>query len=350
MKMKEVAEQLNVSPRTIPFYEEKGLIAPEKEAGNQYRIFSELEVERVRTVLALREIGMSIQEIKKAFAELDRGRHNKVLAFLEKQRVDITDQWVELRDILNTTDEMIKNLHVGKNLQQESLYQMAEGLKNLKNRRRNWADRWDFDDQAVRYDEEIYSSVEGFNVHSNYDEALDLSVEAVRPKVDESGLDIGIGTGNLAGRFLEAGANICGVDQSAEMLKQCRDKFPAIQTKLGHFLALPYEDGQFDFVVSSYALHHLEDDQKELALQEMGRVLNASGRICITDLMFEDSSDRQQYIQQLKSQERNDIILSIEDEYYADRSRLLSWLQSHGFHAKANRINAILHIIYAEKV
>ncbi|WP_353682045.1 class I SAM-dependent methyltransferase [Thermobacillus sp.] len=105
------------------------------------------------------------------------------------------------------------------------------------------------------------------------------------PVHGERGLDIGTGTGNLAGLCLEAGAAMAAVDQSKEMLKACRRKFPEVETRLGNFLALPYLDGRFDFVVSSFALRHLTGSQMLLAVQEMRRVLKPHGRICIADLM-----------------------------------------------------------------
>mgnify|MGYP003899717589 CR=1 FL=1 len=39
-------------------------------------------------------------------------------------------------------------------------------------------------------------------------------------------LDVGIGTGALAGPLAEQGAVIFGVDPSAEMLAVCRERYP----------------------------------------------------------------------------------------------------------------------------
>jgi putative AdoMet-dependent methyltransferase len=57
------------------------------------------------------------------------------------------------------------------------------------------------------------------------------------------------------------------------MLNVCRRKHPDIETRLGNFLVIPYPDRQFDFIVTSFAFHHLPDEQKPMALAEMVRVL-----------------------------------------------------------------------------
>lgn len=349
MRIKEVADRLNVSARAIRFYEEKGLIQLQKTEGNQYRVFSEADVERLKTILALREVGMPLATVKKALDEAERGEAEELIEYLERQRAEMTDEWICLKDMIGTTERMIQSLKETQ-AEPDRIHELAIELKDVKERRQNWEDRWNFDGQADSYDEQVYRSVRDFNVHENYDEALNLTAEWVDAGDGEEGLDIGIGTGNLAGRFVKSGAHMYGVDQSANMLKGCARKFPQIETKLGHFLALPFDDHRFDFVVTSYALHHLEDEQKELALAEMERVLKPAGRICITDLMFENAYDRKQYLLHWIEEDRKDIIEAVEDEFFADRSRLLRCLDNLGFQTRTRRINDILHIVFAEKI
>ena len=69
-----------------------------------------------------------------------------------------------------------------------------------------------------------------------------------------------------------------GVVPVQRMLRQCQRKFPALDVRLGNFLAIPYLEGEFDFIVSSFAFHHLKDEQQLIALAEMRRVLKPRGR------------------------------------------------------------------------
>nr|WP_132944598.1 MerR family transcriptional regulator [Tumebacillus sp. BK434] len=346
MHIKEIADKLQVSARAIRWYEQKGLIAPDKNEENGYRTFTENEAWRLQTIISLREVGMGIPEIKKVLDELDAGDEQDVLYYLELQRAVMFSQWIELKGMIETLDRMIGNAKQQQELVWEDIHQLVDSAKGYRDLRKTWTDRWGFDRQAAQYDEAVLREPE-FNPHQNYNEALDMTCQLVNPRLGERGLEIGIGTGNLAGRFLAKGIEIAGTDQSREMLRQCQAKYPQIETKLGNFLAVPYLDDQFDFVVTSYALHHLTDEQKLLALEEMRRVLKPHGRICITDLMFESAAKRAAVREEFQSAGRADLWAQIEDEYYADRSLLLKWFEANGYVAQAKQVNDFLHILFA---
>lgn len=346
VQIKEIADKLQVSTRAIRWYEQKGLIQPGKNEENGYRTFTENEAWRLQTIISLREVGMGIPEIKKVLDELDAGDEQDVLYYLELQRAVMFSQWIELKGMIETLDHMIGTAKQQQELVWEDIHQLVDSAKGYRDLRKTWTDRWGFDRQAAQYDEAVLREPE-FNPHQNYNEALDMTCQLVNPRLGERGLEIGIGTGNLAGRFAAKGIEIAGTDQSREMLRQCRAKYPQIETKLGNFLAVPYLDDQFDFVVTSYALHHLTDEQKLLALEEMRRVLKPHGRICITDLMFENAEQRTAVQDEFLSAGKADIWAQIEDEYYADRSLLLNWFADNGYVAQAKQVNDFLHILFA---
>lgn len=347
-QIKEVAKQLQTTTRTIRFYEEKGLISPIKNQDNQYRLYSEKDAWRLQTIISLRETGMSITGIQKVLEGIDEGSEQEVLYYLELQRSLMYSQWVELKQIIESMDHLIDLSKQNQTLVWEDVFQLAEGIKRVKDMREDWTDRWNFDRQASTYDEQVKQERE-FNVHENYEEALDLTNAWIEALPGERGLGIGTGTGNLAARFMLQGVEMAGIDQSREMLKRCQEKHPRMETKLGNFLAIPYVAAEFDFIVTSYALHHLTDEQKLLALAEMDRVLKSSGRICITDLMFENQIVKESFFLKCKENGREDIIAEIEDEFYADRSLLVEWLEKHHYQVRTKQINNILHIVFATK-
>ncbi|WP_379133707.1 methyltransferase domain-containing protein [Paenibacillus sp. sgz500958] len=327
MKIKEVADKLRISARAIRFYEEKGLISPTK-GDNAYREFSEQEIWRLQTIISLRESGMPVEDIRKALEQIEGQDHEELQYYLELQRSVLFAKWVEIKHIIDTTDYMIDMVKERQNLPLDDFYSLAEGSRRLREHLGNWQDKWNYDRRAGMHDEEVLNEREEYK---DYETALALTAGRVDPVAGEKGLDIGTGTGNLAGRLMALGADMAGVDQSKEMLKECRRKFPTMETKLGNFLALPYLDGRFDFAVSSFAFRHLSENQQALALGEIRRVLKPHGRICITDLMVTDEAESN----------------IGPDTPYAPLSKLLALFEEMGYLTQHQRVNEQLYIIFA---
>ena len=68
-----VAKRCGVKVSTLHFYEEKGLIRSWRNQGNQRRYKSEV-LRRVSVIKAAKKMGVSLQEIKQAFASLPNNR------------------------------------------------------------------------------------------------------------------------------------------------------------------------------------------------------------------------------------------------------------------------------------
>lgn len=88
-----VANRLNVSQRTVRYYEELGLISSERTEGG-YRVFSETQIEKLKTILALKDIGMSLDEIKKFLSLRQHGMSGSetagdLLDYLKKKTAEI---------------------------------------------------------------------------------------------------------------------------------------------------------------------------------------------------------------------------------------------------------------------
>lgn len=62
MKIKEVESLLSVSRSNIRFYEKEGLLSPEREKNN-YRDYSEQDVNTLKKILVLRKLGFTVEEI-----------------------------------------------------------------------------------------------------------------------------------------------------------------------------------------------------------------------------------------------------------------------------------------------
>ncbi len=82
-------------------------------------------------------------------------------------------------------------------------------------------------------------------------------------------LDVACGTGFLT-RHLRG--EVVGLDASERMLEIARRQAPNARFEQGDALSLPFEDGAFDRVFTSYFYCHLEDDQRTRFLAEASRV------------------------------------------------------------------------------
>lgn len=67
----EVAEKLGVSPRTIKYYEELGLVEPEARSSGGFRLYGEEEVQRLERILRMKGIGYSLATIRELLAVRD---------------------------------------------------------------------------------------------------------------------------------------------------------------------------------------------------------------------------------------------------------------------------------------
>jgi ubiquinone/menaquinone biosynthesis C-methylase UbiE len=102
-------------------------------------------------------------------------------------------------------------------------------------------------------------------------------------------LEIGCGTGHVTTRVkrAEPGADVIGTDPDPLALARAQRKaqgLAGIRFERAYAQELPFADGEFDRVLSSMMLHHLDEDVKAGALAEVHRVLRPGGRLHIVDI------------------------------------------------------------------
>jgi ubiquinone/menaquinone biosynthesis C-methylase UbiE len=82
-------------------------------------------------------------------------------------------------------------------------------------------------------------------------------------------LDVACGTGFMTRRLR---GDVTGLDQSAAMLDVAREQVPGATFVQGDALELPFDDGAFERIFSSYFYCHLEEDDRVRFLDEARRV------------------------------------------------------------------------------
>jgi MerR family transcriptional regulator, copper efflux regulator len=63
MRIGELAEQAGVTPRTIRYYEDLGLLGPSEREGQGFRYYTETELARLKKIDALKQLGLCLEEI-----------------------------------------------------------------------------------------------------------------------------------------------------------------------------------------------------------------------------------------------------------------------------------------------
>jgi ubiquinone/menaquinone biosynthesis C-methylase UbiE len=104
-------------------------------------------------------------------------------------------------------------------------------------------------------------------------------------------VDIGAGTGQFAIAVAPACARVVAVDVSAIMLDQLRAKIAAsgltnVQVVQAGFLSYEHQGDLADLVYSRYALHHLPDFWKAIALGRLRHIVRPGGVLRLWDVVY----------------------------------------------------------------
>jgi ubiquinone/menaquinone biosynthesis C-methylase UbiE len=100
-------------------------------------------------------------------------------------------------------------------------------------------------------------------------EELDTAMATVAALPPARTLDVACGTGYLTQRLSGV---VVALDQSRHMLSEARRRLPAVTFVQGDALALPFADGAFDRIFTSYFYCHLVEDERRAFLAEARRV------------------------------------------------------------------------------
>lgn len=175
-----------------------------------------------------------------------------------------------------------------------------------------------FDLWADGYDKSVGVSDEG-NAYpfAGYKDVLGTIYKIIMDKPNAVVLDIGFGTGTLTTKLYENGCTIYGQDFSERMIELASEKMAGAHLYQGDFtqgLVEPLQAQNYDFIVATYSLHHLTDEQKVSFLRDLRDHLNPGGRIFIGDVAFETRSQLEQCRKDVGDEWDDDEIYFVVDE------------------------------------
>ncbi|AKG73910.1 class I SAM-dependent methyltransferase [Salinicoccus halodurans] len=155
-----------------------------------------------------------------------------------------------------------------------------------------------FDLWADDYDKTVQISEEN-NLYpfAGYKEILNLIFNEVMSNGKSKVLDIGFGTGVLSSRIYGNAHEVHGIDFSSGMHSIAEEKMPEANLVLWDISeGLPTEVSaeSYDFIISTYTLHHLNDEDRYIFINDLMSHLKENGKLLIGDISFEtrEKSDR----------------------------------------------------------
>lgn len=320
-KIKEISKIFNINSNKLRFYEKKGLIKPTRDDINNYRYYDEKNIYKIQLILSYRKLGFSIESIKSILDNQDS--KNTLLDNFYNQIQFINNEFEKLKILKKSLEKSMDVIYDSKdNDYIDKILEISKESAKEQSLKNSFEDIWDFDNWAKTYDESVKNNVGSLKIYQTYTDILNTvykkSSELKKDK-NINILDIGIGTGNLSKLFLDNDYNnIIGIDQSRQMLNMCKNKYPTLKVRLGEFLKIPFDDSKFDLIISTYAFHHLNDEQKLMAIKEMIRVLKNDGVIVIGDLMYENEDIKSQLLESFDQDE----LREFNCEFYSDISKL----------------------------
>ena len=108
LQIGEVAEQLALTPRTLRYYEEIGLLAPPSRMEGGFRLYSAADIDRLESIVQLKRLlGFSLREIKQVVEAMES---LKLLRQESKQASDLETKRDSLRKGLEILEQQVEVL------------------------------------------------------------------------------------------------------------------------------------------------------------------------------------------------------------------------------------------------
>lgn len=99
----ELAHEFDITPRTIRYYEDEGLLTPQREG--QTRIYSHREKTRLKLTLRGKRLGFSLAEIRELFEMYDTDRSsntqlNSMIQLIDEKRSALRQQLDDIQMVM----------------------------------------------------------------------------------------------------------------------------------------------------------------------------------------------------------------------------------------------------------
>jgi cysteine synthase A len=207
-----------------------------------------------------------------------------------------------------------------------------------------------FDSWSDSYDRTVYEDRgEYHEVFEGYHSILDTIADGIKKEANSVILDIGSGTGNLSSAARKLGYQVIGLEPNTKMRSISLKKYPEIPVLEGGFLNIPVEDNSLDAIISSYAFHHLTNDDKADAANIFFKKLKPDGKIIFADTIYENPEIKDVLLADSIEKQYHSLAEDLKTEYYTTQEVLTDIFKEAGFSVTYQRMNKFVWILTAIK-
>ncbi len=136
--IKQLSKLAGVSVRTLHFYDQKGLLTPQRLRGNNYRVYSQESLLRLQQILFYRELDFNLDQISEI---LDQPQFD-LLQALESHREALKRKARRLETLMETIDHTIEHIKGQKTMDQTQYFKGFSEEQQAKYEKEA-AEKWD---------------------------------------------------------------------------------------------------------------------------------------------------------------------------------------------------------------
>lgn len=267
----EFAKKAGVTLRTIRYYDVKGILKPSYYNESGYRFYSDEDFIKLKKILALKYLGLSLDEIE--VIENNDYERNHLKNYLKLQKTITNNKMNNMKVVLNA----IETAQISMENHGQELASIIDDIKSLEGEK-----------ELLQRIQDVSSLNESVNLMEQFSENTEGWYQWVFRNIDfDSGkeiLELACGNGALwskNGCTTNSDSNIILTELFEDMINEAKMNLNSYGTNFKYMLEDPqkltFEDNAFDIVIANHILFFMKD--LDIVLSEIRRVLKPGGHI-----------------------------------------------------------------------
>jgi DNA-binding transcriptional MerR regulator len=117
--VREIAEMVGISIRTLHYYDQIGLLKPESISPTGYRLYTDHDLEKLQQILFFKELGFSLQETGNIINKPDFDRTQA----LKTHKELLTEKRKRLEALIKSVEKTIQSIEGGSTMDQKEMFE-----------------------------------------------------------------------------------------------------------------------------------------------------------------------------------------------------------------------------------